>query len=391
MKNIRQYLTYDEAIFSGEETKNIASLLKTYGMEGTEFFMNEAWPRTQDLFSDEEGKRKWVEKFSALCVKRVHCSYYAYPTHFLTRTHFSEFVERMDGLQGIVDYYGDLRGVHMFERWTQEYELACALGAQCFVFHVIDYAAIDGAWDFHITREEILQAMVGLVQTFLLYLEEKNLLTETSPVIELENAGWGLEYGVQRCEDFAEIFAQISDPRGKVRVGWDINHLLHAIGTDGKGGACFMLQDFEITPEMASMEKEYGSDPKTFAMKWIGHNLLHPAVIGRTNCLHLSDCELKEVEYFRNGRLMGEYGEKIDAIQGRDEKSDYGVGIVLGMYDSHVPMGRGGVILAEDMKKLIARLAEENEEFVLLHELKNSRPLFPELENQLEFLGLKRA
>lgn len=387
MDKIRQYLTYDEAIFTKEETADIASILRKYELEGTEVFMNEACPRTKDLFQDEEGKKEWADRFAALCVKRVHCSYYAYPTNFLTRTHYDEFVQRLGGLQGIVDYYGDLRGVHLFERWTQEYELACALGAQCFVFHTIDYAAIDGAWDFTITREEILQAMVGMVQTFLLYLEEKGLLTSDSPVIELENAGWGLEYGAQRSEDFAEIFNQIYDPYEKVRLGWDVNHLLHAIGWNEKrDGACFMLQDFEITPKMAELERTYGSDPKVFAMKWIESNVLDPAVSGKTSCLHLSDCVLKEVEYFRNGRLQGGYGEKIDAIQGREAQSDYGVGIVLGMYDSHVPMGGEGVILADEMKRIIRELASKNETFVLLHELKNSKPILPALEAQLAFL-----
>lgn len=386
MNNIKQYLTYDKGLLTAEETENISAFLKKYNLEGTELYMNEVHPRTENLFQNHEEKKKWVEKFSALYVKRIHCSYWAYPTNFLTKSHFKEFVERLGTLEDIIDYYGDLKGVHMYERWAQEYELACALGAQAYVFHTIDYAAIDGAWEFTISREEILQAMVGMVQTFLMYLEEKKLLTENSPVIELENAGWGLEYGAQRSEDFAVILEQIYDPANKVRIGWDINHLLHAIGWNEKrDGACFMLQDYEITPKMAELQRMYGSEPKKFAMKWIESNLLHPAVVGKTNCLHLSDCELKEVEYFRNGRLQSSFGEKIDSLSTRDEKSDYGVGIVLDKYDSHIPMGKG-VLLAEEMKSLIAELQKKNDTFVLLHELKNSRPLVPDLEDQLAFL-----
>lgn len=386
MNNIKQYLTYDKGLLTAEETENISAFLKKYNLVGTELYMNEVHPRTENLFQKDEEKKKWVEKFSALCVKRIHCSYWAYPTNFLTKSHFKEFVERLGTLEDIIDYYGDLKGVHMYERWAQEYELACALGAQAYVFHTIDYAAIDGAWEFTISREEILQAMVGMVQTFLMYLEEKKLLTANSPLIELENAGWGLEYGAQRSEDFAVILEQIYDPANKVRIGWDINHLLHAIGWNKKkDGACFMLQDYEITPKMAELQRMYGSEPKKFAMKWIESNLLHPAVVGKTNCLHLSDCELKEVEYFRNGRLQSSFGEKIDSLSTRDEKSDYGVGIVLDKYDSHIPMGRG-VLLAEEMKSLIAELQKKNDTFVLLHELKNSRPLVPDLEDQLAFL-----
>jgi hypothetical protein len=387
MSNIKQYLTYDKGLLTAEETQNISGFLKKYNMEGTELYMNEVHPRTENLFQKDEEKQKWVEEFSDLCVKRIHCSYWAYPTSFLTKSHFRELVERLGTLEEVINYYGDLKGIHMYERWAQEYELACALGAQAYVFHTIDYAAIDGAWEFTISREEILQAMAGMVQTFLMYLEEKKLLTENSPLIELENAGWGLEYGAQTSEDFAAILEQIYDPSNKVRIGWDINHLLHAMGwNEKKDGACFMLQDFEITPKMAELQRLYGSDPKKFAMKWIESNLLHPAVIDKTNCLHLSDCKLKEVEYFRNGRLQFSFGEKIDSLSTRDEKSDYGVGIVLDKYDSHIPMGRG-VLLAEEMKKLMAELKNKNDTFVLLHELKNSRPLVPDLEAQLAFLG----
>ena len=156
----------------------------------------------------------------------------------------------------------------MFARWMQEYELACELGAQAYVFHVIDYAAIDGAWEFTITREQVLDAMVRMVQEFLLRLAGKGLLSAGSPVIELENAGWGLEYGAQRCEDFAEIFRQVYDPFDKLRVSWDMNHLLHAIGKapDGKS-ACFMLQPFEITPECSGWRRRIWRGPETVCGK----------------------------------------------------------------------------------------------------------------------------
>lgn len=145
----------------------------------------------------------------------------------------------------------------------------------------------------------------------LLRLAGKGLLSAGSPVIELENAGWGLEYGAQRCEDFAEIFRQVYDPFDKLRVSWDMNHLLHAIGKspDGKG-ACFMLQPFEITSRMQRLEEEFGADPKLFAEKWVEMNILDPSVIRKTGCLHLSDCELKHTEYFRNGRLAGRVRRK---------------------------------------------------------------------------------
>ena len=306
----------------------------------------------------------------------------------MNKIHYHEFLDRLGGEDGIRRSYGDLTGDHMFERWLQEYELACELGAQAYVFHVIDYAAIDGAWEFTITREQVLDAMVRMVQEFLLRLQKRGLLSATSPVIELENAGWGLEYGAQRCEDFAEIFRQIYDPFDKVRIGWDLNHLLHAIGKteDGKG-ARFMLQPFEITSRMQRLEEEFGSNPKLFAEKWVEMNILDPAVIRKTNCLHLSDCELKTTEYFRNGRLQGEYGNKIDSLQTRDEKEEYGVGIVLDRYDSHVPLGdETGVYTAPALRRWIECLMQENKNFVLLHELKNSSPALATLRQQMDFL-----
>ena len=102
------------------------------------------------------------------------------PHKFLNKLHYRELVQRQDGEEGICRYYGDLTGDHMFARWMQEYELACELGAQAYVFHVIDYAAIDGAWEFTITREQVLDAMVRMVQEFLLRLAGKGLLSAGS-------------------------------------------------------------------------------------------------------------------------------------------------------------------------------------------------------------------
>lgn len=387
MDNIMQYVTYVKEMFVDTDTKKkFRNFLLKYNIEGTEVYMNDVHTRTEKLYTNIEEKDRLVNELSDIFVKRIHCSYWAYPTSFLTKSHFNELVERIGSLKKTKEYYGDLAGIHMFERWAQEYEIACELGAQSYVFHTIDYAAIDGAWEFTITREEILQAMVYMVQQFLIYLEERNLLSGDSPVIELENAGWGLEYGAQRWEDFDYIFNQLYDPYDKVRLGWDINHLLHALGfRKDKKNACFMLQDFEITHEMAELERKYGDNPKIFAMKWIEMNILNPAVIKKTNSLHLSDCELKEFEYFRNGRLQGIYGEKIDLIDGFDEKSDYGVKIVLDKYDSHIPMGKG-VLLKDDLNTIIKKLKEKNKIFVLLHELKNSRMLCNDLDEQMRFL-----
>ena len=108
-------------------------------------------------------------------------------------------------------------------------ETRSALNAQAYTFHLIDYAPIDGKWEFTIQERDFPgndlydpgthKSLVG-----------GGLMTENSPQIEVENAGWGLEYGLQTAEDFAKMFHQLYDPFDKVRIGWDINHLLHAIG-----------------------------------------------------------------------------------------------------------------------------------------------------------------
>lgn len=353
-------------------------------LQGTEVFMNDMHPRAQLLFEDEGQKAQWMQRFAALNVRRLHCSYWPFPTYILTQSRHAEFVQRMEGAAQVRKVYGDGMGRRLFARWVQEYELACALQAQAYVFHVIDYAAIDGQWEFTLTRAEIAQAMIGMVQRLLLLLEEKGLLGENSPVIELENAGFGLEYGLQRSEDFADLFAQLYDPWDKVRIGWDLNHLLHAIGRVGTG-AGFHLRPEEITPRMARLQQRLGGDVAAFAAAWIAMNILDESVVDKTGSLHLSDCALKEEAYFVNGRLTGRYGERIDAIEGFDEKGDYGVGLVLQHYDSHLPLGQG-VLRAGDVRGWIQTLRARCPGFVLLHELKNSAPLLPDLQAQLAFL-----
>ena len=117
------------------------------------------------------------------------------------------------------EYYGDLTGAHMYARWCQEYELATALGAQSYTFHLIDYAPIDGMWDFTISKADIRQAMISMLQHFLNELLDRGLIGPDSPQIELENAGWGLEHGMQTAEDYAMLYRQIYDPFHKVKLG----------------------------------------------------------------------------------------------------------------------------------------------------------------------------
>jgi hypothetical protein len=334
------------------------------------------------LYNNEAEKRTLINKLEQLQVKRLHCSYWAYPTGFLTKHNFTELINRFGGVEKLREYYGDLTGKHIWERWAQEYETASALNVQAYTFHLIDYAPIDGEWDFTIPVNDIRQAMICMIQQFLENLEELNLLTDSSPSIEIENAGWGLEYGTQTKSDYIDLFQQLYDPGNKVKIGWDINHILHAAGTkNGTKNACFMLPEEEKNSEMKEIESRYESNPSVFASKWLEYNILAEDLRQRVGSIHLSDCVLKDTEYFIHGKLRLPYSDEIDALSMWEEKEEYGVKIVLEHYDSHVPL-QDGILKGEDVKNILAKLLSYNKDFVILHELKNSESIQADLDKQ---------
>jgi hypothetical protein len=250
---------------------------------------------------------------------------------------------------------------------------------------VIDYAPIDGRWGFTISKQDIRQGMIFMVQQLVNRLIDRGLLNKDSPMIELENAGWGLEHGIQSAGDYRMLFEQLYDPFDKVRIGWEINHLLHAIGKRPDGSGAFLLPDEEIDGPMRIIEDEHRGNPTDFAQAWIDHNLLDPVVINKTGSLHLSDCALKTTEYFRNGKLREPYYSKINALENWEAQENYGVEIVLKEYDSHLPLGTG-ILVPGGIQRLISGMAEKNPNLVLLHELKNSRNQEKALKTQFDFL-----
>lgn len=382
---MKYYTTLKEGCLSPAALEDIPGFCRRFGLEGIEVFMDDVRNRTQVLFETPEEKAALVRRLRAGCVKRLHCSYWAYPTSFLTKHSFCQLQERFGGLDAVREYYGDLTGEHMYERWCQEYELASALGAQSYTFHLIDYAPIDGMWDFTISKADIRQAMISMLQHFLNALSDRGLIDAHTPQIELENAGWGLEHGMQTAGDYAMLYSQIFDPFHKVKLGWDINHLLHALGSDDTG-ARFFLPDLEITPEMAEIQQEYGHDPRLFAVKWLEHNILDPKLAGKTGSIHLSDCGLKKTQYFTNGMLTGTYYQEISALKTWDQREEYGVGIVLSEYDNHLVLGTGALDPGL-MKEMISALAVHSPECVILHELKNSTDLEHDLKRQLDCIA----
>lgn len=391
MKLLTQYFTYKPELFPDGEKVDISEFCRRYQMEGTEVFMEEFAPLEQPLFTGEAEKAALIERLQLLCVKRVHCSYWGYPTSFLTKNRFAELVGQIGGYANMTAYYGDLTGAHMFDRWAQEYEIATILGAQSYTFHLIDFSIIDGAWAFTISKEEIRQAMVYMTQQLLCTLQERGLLTENSPQIELENAGWGLEHGVQVANDYEMVFSQVDDPYHKLKIGWEINHLLHALGCDPiTGEGRFFLPAEEISNEMAWLQKSFGHSPEKLAIEWISCNLLAPGLQGKIGSLHLSDCAMKTVEYFRNGILCTPFIDKLWALEDLEDRINYGWQYVLDYYDTHIPLGEG-IVPQEGMRNLLWKLLEQNPDLVILHELKASKPLESDLVQQLDFLGIQEG
>lgn len=349
------------------------------GLHGVEVFMNDLKARTQPLWSTDTERDELLATLRSANVRRIHSSYWASPTAFVAGVNFGELVRRFDGVDRVRKYFGDLTGRHMFTRWRQEYEAAAAIGADAFVFHLIDYMPVDGAWAFSVTRETVLDAMIVLTDRLLRELEEFELITEESPLIELENAGWGLEFGAQTADDFSRVFGSAHDPLNRLRLGWDLNHLLHATGVED-GNAVFLLPAEEISPAMAKIQHEAAGDLAALSHMWITENILDPRLIDRVSALHLSDCPAKEAEYFRNGLL--EEGHRIAGDW--EERQAEGLRVVLEHYDNHVVLGRG-VLDPAAIRHLIKQIADR-QPLTVLHELKNESDVWAALDQQREAL-----
>ena len=377
-----QYLYLKSGQYVLNQPCEAQEICKQSGLEGFEVYADDLVDRNLNFYSTTAEKQRLTNQLIQLGAKRLHCSYWAYPTAYITKNNFTQLVNRLGGQEQIAAYYGDLSATHMFERWAQEYEIAKLINAQAYTFHLIDYAPIDGAWEFTLNRDEILQAMIFMVQQFLCILMEKNLITETSPQIELENAGWGLEYGAQTAEDFVKVFEQLYDPLNKVFIAWDINHLLHALG-DKDGKTVYMLTKEEISKEMPMMSDH--ANQHKLVENWVSYNVLHSGLQNKVGSIHLSDCRLKNFEYFSNGKLNEPYFSKLNALETWQEKEEYGVDFVLSHYDSHLPLGEG-CLSGEFIKNLIYKISQSNKNFVITHELKNSKHLAVDLGKQLDAL-----
>ena len=377
----REFVTVPNALANRELA---LAVLGEPGIEGLELFATDIVPRNEVLVVTDQ----LVADLVGIGVKRLHCSYWGSPTNFLMKVDFAELVERFGGRDALREYYGDLTGSRMLRRWVTEYRLASEIGAQAYVFHLIDYMTEDGSWSFSIDKELVRTAMASMLQMFLAALEEEQLLSADSPLIEIENAGWGLEHGMQTADHAVAVLREISDPHGRVRLGWDLNHLLHALGSgDGSVGE-FQLPEAEITSQMRELLRP-SPGIADLADAWVASNVLDGRLAGAVGSIQVSDCPAKTVSYFENGSFVEPYSSRQRSMATRAERADFGLAVVLEHYDNHVPVG-DGMLVPDRVADLISRGSGMHPELVILHELKNSEDLLTDLRRQRAALGFGR-
>lgn len=378
---MKQYITYKPEIFPNVSPAQLREFCASYAISGVEEFGDDLVSRT-DSIAKAGQYDDIVAGLRARGCQRLHCSYWAYPTAFLSGRRFAELVTRLGGAEAVREYYGDLTGEAMVRRWVEEYRLAGAVGANTYVFHVIDYAPIDGRWDFTLSRETIVGGMITMVQRFLNALLAAGLVSKVSPRIELENAGWGLEYGIQTPSDYVALFAEVYDPYGLLRICWDVNHLLHALVVcDGR--VQFAMPPHERDANMTFLAQQAETDAEfDLVQAWIEHCILAPDLLRRLGCVSVSDCVRVDANYFVGGRLRSPEFAELVGLQTVAQQEEYGVRIVLAHYDSHLPVGQGLATVAR-MREVLAAVGRECPDVVVLHELKNSPQAFADYTYQI--------
>lgn len=371
----KQYLSYSNVI--PDKEKVLLTILDKYKLDGTEVSLTSLVPRENLLFRTEKEKQTVIKQLNNIKAKRIHMSYWAEQVDFLEKVNFHQLVERYGLEQSVREYYSDLTGEHIYERWAQEYEIACEIEADAVTFHLIDYFHIDGLWEFTNTRDTIINALGSITNHLLDTLEKKGLL-KNGPVIELENAGFGLEYGVQTADDYVRIFEGAKDNYKKLRVGWDMNHLLHALGYDEeKQQAVFFITEKELNSTMITLQKQFGHNPELLAEEWVKLNILDERLINRVASIHVSDCKIRQKIIFVNGKLTKDLYQKMNKLTTDEKKEEFGVELVLRYFDSHLPLGT----TLKNVKEIF-----EIPRISVVHELKNNELDEEILNKQLQAL-----
>ena len=79
---MKDYTTLKEGCLTPAALQDVPGFCRRFGLEGIEVFMDDVKNRTEVLFAAETEKEALVDRLAAGSVKRIHCSYWAYPTSF---------------------------------------------------------------------------------------------------------------------------------------------------------------------------------------------------------------------------------------------------------------------------------------------------------------------
>ena len=366
------------------------------GITSTETYAPVLRPRELPLFNSPDEITSILHELGARSSSQLHCSYFGNPTALFqgpSSSAYQALLKNMGGPDEFRKYYGDLTGEHVIARACQEYELAVRAGLDHYTVHFgIDYSFSDGMFSYPtsygLDREAVLESSLRQTAVYLRrfesHLARVGLLTsgQKLPTIGIENAGWGLEYGIQTAGDFKRLFAYLDDVKSPLRdlvtIDWDFNHLLHALGRNAAGVASFMLPEEERTPEMRALERELACNPAALAAEWIRLNVRTEELRGRVRCIHLSDCAWKTAPIFARCQAIGEYLKRLTQEANPEARAALGEELVVTHYDNHLFLGheRGMLEQAyiapifEALRNEQGARASTGTPLIILHELK---------------------
>jgi hypothetical protein len=366
------------------------------GITSTETYAPVLQDREVPLFTSKDELDRLIHQLRTRSSGQLHCSYFGNPTALFAgpSSHaYQALLRNMGGPVRFAQYYGDLNGEHVITRACQEYELAARAGLDHYTVHFgIDYSFSDGMYSYPDTYgldrdavvESAIRQIIVYLRRFASHLARLGLLSgdQSLPTIGIENAGWGLEYGIQTAQDFRLLFERLEEVKAPLRdlvmIDWDFNHLLHALGRNSSGQASFMLPEEERTEEMKALETMLGSNSAALAAEWIRANVLSEGLLGRVRCIHISDSSWKSAPIFARCQALGDHLHKLMNEQDPDARASLGENLVVNYYDNHLHLGSSqGLLEREHIAPVFqalaqARAARSKPQYplLILHELK---------------------
>lgn len=371
----------------------------TLGVSSTETYAPVLRPREEALATSLGDMKVLVRELESRESSQLHCSYFGNPTALFrgpSSDAYEALLRNMGGPDAFQRYYGDLTGEHVIARACQEYELAARAGLEHYTVHFgIDYSFSDGMYnyplEYGLDRETVVEGAIRQTGVYLSrfesHLDRVGLLSKDRklPTIGIENAGWGLEYGIQTADDYRRLFRYLEEVQAPLRhlvtIDWDFNHLLHSLCRDESGRASFALPEEERTEEMRSLERSLGDTPGALAAEWIGIHVLANDLLPRVRCVHLSDSSWKTHPIFARCQAVGDYFKRLAQESDPEARAALGEEFVVTRYDNHLHMGsdagmlerlRIAPILQAIASERRARLLSKEDLYPLriLHELK---------------------